>query len=804
PVITNVPADDKDIFVEQPADLPGFTVSDADEDRLTVTLTAIGGTLGGVTDADGDPTNGIQLKGSAADINTALADLTFTATQAGNAAITIFVSDGRGGTARATYPLFCNDLLSVSYIENSEDIQIIGNITADTTFTVDPYGNISVTVDRRERFFDLITLDSDQKLDLSKVTATGGATVTINTIKFSTPSEIIAPKDISNTMFPGSATLVTGGDKGDTITVEDNVTVTTINGGAGNDIITVEKGGTVGSKIVGEVGTISGGAGNDTITVKDGGKVDYIYGEAGNDIITVQTGGTVTGDIISGEGVNQITVAGTVTGNIGGGEGKDEVTVEKGGTVDGTISGGDGADTIKLNNQTATIKITSGDTGDYTKPGAGASFDLVGIDLIYNPGTGTTFDLGGGWGADTSPTASNNFVNTVADNEIYVIRGTVEDGKFTATADGKDALLVYDANSASTDPMGLEGNNISPQAVALVGMWKNSDPHFSYDFITTAGGVKIRKNIAGAQDQQNNITVADGERLYAVTGGTDVDTITVKDTGSRVDTISGGAGDDIITVEDGGKVITINGDAGADNITVDGSGSEVDAINGGAGADKIYVQNGGTVGVNINGGDDNDTITITGGTVGGNINGDGGNDTITITGGTVGGTINGGDDDDSITITGGTVGTINGEAGNDTITITGGTVGTINGGEGADTFNLGAYTVKAMNVTSVTDLINNALKVGDFGDTDTLILDGITSLTKGNVSSNLEAAVKAFLVGNETMGQATYWTDGGNTWVAVNGSTGEGLGDKDLLVCLMGVPHDLDWVPAEGSIIIAP
>ncbi|MDL2322262.1 hypothetical protein LJC47_07975 [Desulfosarcina sp. OttesenSCG-928-B08] len=75
----------------------------------------------------------------------------------------------------------------------------------------------------------------------------------------------------------------------------------------------------------------------------------------------------------------------------------------------------------------------------------------------------------------------------MADNTIHVIRGTVDSttNTFKAAADGLDALLVYDANSAATDPIGLEGNNISPQAVALVGV--DSD----YGFFATDGGVRV-------------------------------------------------------------------------------------------------------------------------------------------------------------------------------------------------------------------------------------------------------------------------------------------------------------------------
>ncbi|MFZ2253220.1 MAG: hypothetical protein WAW13_03555, partial [Minisyncoccia bacterium] len=73
--------------------LEDFTVSDIDSDLLQVTLVASNGTLGGLQDEDAG-TAGVQLSGTAASINAALAEATFTATAAGAAAIAVTVSDG--------------------------------------------------------------------------------------------------------------------------------------------------------------------------------------------------------------------------------------------------------------------------------------------------------------------------------------------------------------------------------------------------------------------------------------------------------------------------------------------------------------------------------------------------------------------------------------------------------------------------------------------------------------------------------------------------------------------------------------
>jgi hypothetical protein len=75
--------------------LADFTVADAEQgdSGLNVTLIATNGNILGLTDAYPD-TVGIQLVGSAAAINTAIAGATFTASAAGAASIAIGVSDG--------------------------------------------------------------------------------------------------------------------------------------------------------------------------------------------------------------------------------------------------------------------------------------------------------------------------------------------------------------------------------------------------------------------------------------------------------------------------------------------------------------------------------------------------------------------------------------------------------------------------------------------------------------------------------------------------------------------------------------
>jgi hypothetical protein len=73
--------------------LPNLAFSDADGDALTVTLTASGGTLGGVADAD-PAKAGVQLTGSPAAVTAAFAGATFSGANAGLGSVGVSVSDG--------------------------------------------------------------------------------------------------------------------------------------------------------------------------------------------------------------------------------------------------------------------------------------------------------------------------------------------------------------------------------------------------------------------------------------------------------------------------------------------------------------------------------------------------------------------------------------------------------------------------------------------------------------------------------------------------------------------------------------
>ena len=95
PTIAGIPGTTQGVTAGTAAALADFTVADAEQGAtsLSVTLTATNGVINGLSDAD-TTTAGIQLTGTAAVINTALAAATFTANAAGAASMGISVSDG--------------------------------------------------------------------------------------------------------------------------------------------------------------------------------------------------------------------------------------------------------------------------------------------------------------------------------------------------------------------------------------------------------------------------------------------------------------------------------------------------------------------------------------------------------------------------------------------------------------------------------------------------------------------------------------------------------------------------------------
>ena len=141
PTLSGLPASPQSVNTGVAAALADFIVADADSPTLSVTLTASNGVINGLVDEDQN-TAGIQVTGSAASINAALAGATFTATTAGAASIGVTVSDGSLGTS-GTYAMTATTLANhapYGYIGLTGAAGVGQVLTANTAGLADPDG----------------------------------------------------------------------------------------------------------------------------------------------------------------------------------------------------------------------------------------------------------------------------------------------------------------------------------------------------------------------------------------------------------------------------------------------------------------------------------------------------------------------------------------------------------------------------------------------------------------------------------------------------------------------------------------
>ncbi|MDO5624726.1 MAG: ExeM/NucH family extracellular endonuclease, partial [Pseudomonadota bacterium] len=104
PTLSGVPATARDVVAGQAFDLSGLAVADADGDRLTLTINATGVRVLGLADADAAQP-GIQLQGTADELNALLAQAVLIADAAGNASVAFSLSDGVNPPVAATLVL---------------------------------------------------------------------------------------------------------------------------------------------------------------------------------------------------------------------------------------------------------------------------------------------------------------------------------------------------------------------------------------------------------------------------------------------------------------------------------------------------------------------------------------------------------------------------------------------------------------------------------------------------------------------------------------------------------------------------
>jgi alpha-tubulin suppressor-like RCC1 family protein len=155
PSIAGLPVGGSSVSTGISSALADFTVADIDSNALTLTLRPVNGSIGGLTDAENNR-EGIQLSGTAAQINTAIAAATFTAATSGAASIKLQLEDGGSETVSDVYNL------TATAVNNPPTLSTPGSTRNITTGVSDALSYITAS-----------DSDAGQSLTLT-LTATGG------------------------------------------------------------------------------------------------------------------------------------------------------------------------------------------------------------------------------------------------------------------------------------------------------------------------------------------------------------------------------------------------------------------------------------------------------------------------------------------------------------------------------------------------------------------------------------------------------------------------------------------------------
>ena len=385
--------------------------------------------------------------------------------------------------------------------------------------------------------------------------------ITINSLGGVTGTNVI--DDLTNT----AATSVTlTGARGLTIDGMTSTVVTSINASAMTGAFIM------GTNAGAVASTITGGSGADTLT--GGSAADSITGGAGNDSIT----GAAGNDVISGDAGNDTINGGSGIDNLSGGDGNDTFNVTTAADFTGlaapeTVSGGAGNDNLSFSETATAITVAAG--------------DLLGISGIE------TITINGTSAAGTITLTDAVFTANGAAS-LAIVDGDLTQGTLTVNASALTA-----ANSVTITANTATGVNDS-----LVG-GAGAD---TFLFSTTAGLQSTDTVTGGAGTDTISLSAATAAVTATLSGVTGVERVVT----------TGTAGDVVVTVG-ADAVIAAAGTLTVDASSVTNSAFDL-AYNGSAVGTATKVQN-----VTGTAGDD----TITGGSGNDIIVGGEGNDSIT-------------------------------------------------------------------------------------------------------------------------------------------------------------------------------
>ncbi len=361
-----------------------------------------------------------------------------------------------------------------------------------------------------------------------------------------------------------SIATINDGTGADSITLGAGVTsAATIALSSGNDTVTAEASGaaitfTIAEDNLTSGDTLTGGTGSDilTITFDDETSIDTVSASDMSGVTkieTIKTGGNHVGSLTLSD---NNTVSGVLTINAEANTG-DAFTLDASAENDGTItySGGGGVDTVTGTATTA--------TGDTISAGAGA-------DVIDGGLGGDT--ITGGAGADTfTYTAVGQSTGSARDSITDFTSGT---DKFNVTINNSTdtGAATYDCTVQTARAGTSEVQaNLSGSIGQVIYDTTNSRMiiNGNADNLVTTLDWQIDVNAAATAAS----TIADGDIIWTITGGSGADTIT---TGSEADTITTGAGGGTVTAGGGNDTLTFGG--GTDTFALAYGGEGIDTI----------------------------------------------------------------------------------------------------------------------------------------------------------------------------------------------------------------------------------
>jgi len=441
--VNTVPATTPQVVLGTNAAVKTISVADANNNTVTVELTASNGLMnltgaGTVATVTGKATT--TLTGSVADINTALATLTYASdrTIAGSDTITIKTTDGFGGVDTDVVTvnviagaLFKNGVSDALTGTTGNDVFIgVGGghdtaasitfvDTADTASGSDGTDKVVLTEVQAGDLDNATAFTSIEELDITTETASGADVETIviavnaiggNTLKTISHTDGSTTKDDS--------VAITGALTGTTLTLNSSVTAASVVAATAASTVDVILAGGVTVAALNDKATIN----TTTLNITSNGTTKN----------TITALGGATGASITDEGTVNL-------------KGNTELSVTLAGTnnkvllIDGSTAGGKLTVNAAVNAAAGTLQIKGGTVGDVLTGDSDAASKLYG-----NAGNDT---LTGGTGADTIEGGAGDDSITGGAGADSINGGT---GKDTIVADASDTLYFIAGDTGST------------------------------------------------------------------------------------------------------------------------------------------------------------------------------------------------------------------------------------------------------------------------------------------------------------------------------------------------------------------